>query len=149
MPDNYFPSVYSFMLRNYSTKFRNIYKNCILCCSLNRGCKIKTGLNNPRNFKIILASSCGDSRSKKPANLCLNIRGFTQIFHSNFKNIKDNSFSSLNQKLFNRFAQHFQEFWCRLDKPRVLQLLQCHLADSIESEYSDSILEFSDLKLDT
>ena len=41
-----------FKFRNYSTDFRNIFRNCIFWCSLNQGCNIKTGLNNPVVLKL-------------------------------------------------------------------------------------------------
>ena len=54
--DYSFSSVYffysPFTLRNYSTDFRKMFRNCLFWCSLNQGCNIKTGLNNPVVLKL-------------------------------------------------------------------------------------------------
>ena len=42
-----------FMLKNYSADFRKIFRVCVIFwCSLNQGCNVKTGLNNPVVFKL-------------------------------------------------------------------------------------------------
>ena len=68
-----------FVLRNYSTDFRKIFRNCVFWCSL----------NNPVVLNLFWCHLA--EINAKTAKICSKFQGLTQIFHYNFKTVKDNS----------------------------------------------------------
>ena len=67
----------TFVLRNYSTDFHQIFRNCVFWCSL----------NNPVVLKLFWCHL----KRKKTAKICSKFQGLTQIFYYNSKTVKDNS----------------------------------------------------------
>ena len=68
-----------FVLRNYSTDFHQIFRNCVFWCSLNNPIVLKF-------FWLHLAE-----KNAKTAKIWSKFHALTQIFDNNFKMVNDNS----------------------------------------------------------
>ena len=68
-----------FVLRNYSTDFHQIFRNCVFWCNL----------NNPIVLKFFWRHLA--RKTPKTAKICSEFQRLTQIFDNNFETVKDNS----------------------------------------------------------